>query len=170
MIAVFENIVASAMDYGWSRRKSVIINLFAIIILSLPCALGYNVLQGIQPFGLGTTIQDLEDFIITNNLLPMGSLLYLLFCTSRYGWGWKNYFQEVNSGKGLKLPAIASSYIRYILPLIVLFILFEGYIAKFGISWHLAIPIIFVLYVLYLQIQAKHAHKKIKIDETNTID
>ncbi len=170
VIAVFENIVASAMDYGWSRRKSVIINLFAITILSLPCALGYNVLQGIQPFGLGTTIQDLEDFIITNNLLPMGSLLYLLFCTSRYGWGWKNYFQEVNSGKGLKLPAIASSYIRYILPLIVLFILFEGYIAKFGISWHLAIPIIFVLYVLYLQIQAKHAHKKIKIDETNTID
>lgn len=87
VIAVFENIVAFAMDYGWSRRKSVIVNIIAVIVLSLPCALGFNLLSDIQPLGIGTTIQDLEDFIVSNNLLPMGSLMYLLFCTNRYGWG-----------------------------------------------------------------------------------
>ncbi len=159
IIAVFENIVAFAMDYGWSRRQSVIINFFAVILLSLPCALGYNVFSSIQPLGIQTTIQDLEDFIITNNLLPMGSLMYLLFCTCRYGWGWKNYFQEVNSGKGLKLPAITRFYISYLLPLIVLFILFEGYMAKFDLPWCFIVPCLFVIYVLYIRWQARQVYK-----------
>lgn len=160
VIAVFENLVAFGMDYGWSRRKSVIVNFIGVLILSLPCALGFNVLSGIQPLGLGTTIQDLEDFIVSNNLLPLGSLMYLLFCTSRYGWGWKGYYEEVNSGKGLKLPAITRFYISYILPLIVLFILFEGYLAKFSLPWSLVIPCCFIAYAGYILLQSYLVERK----------
>lgn len=162
VIAVFENIVAFAMDYGWSRRKSVIVNIIAVIVLSLPCALGFNLLSDIQPLGIGTTIQDLEDFIVSNNLLPMGSLMYLLFCTNRYGWGWKGYYQEVNSGKGLKLPSITRFYISYILPLIVLVILFEGYMAKFDLPWSLVVPCCFLIYALYILLQAYLTKRKAK--------
>lgn len=99
IIAVFENIIAYAMDLtGCSRGKAVAINLVAILILSMPCVLGYNVLSGFAPFGEGTAVLDLEDFIVSNNLLPLGSLLYVLFCTTRYGWGWKNFLAEANSG------------------------------------------------------------------------
>ncbi|MGX8851230.1 hypothetical protein [Amedibacillus sp. YH-ame10] len=90
IIAVFENIVAFAMDLGWTRKKAVIVNFVLIVVLSLPCTLGFSVLSLIEPLGFGTNIQDLEDFIVTNNLLPLGSLLYLMFCTSHYGWEWKN--------------------------------------------------------------------------------
>ena len=90
IIAVFENIIAFAMDLtNCSRAKAVVVNLIAIVILSLPCVLGFNVLSGFQPLGAGSNVLDLEDFIVSNNLLPLGSLVYLLFCTSRYGWGWK---------------------------------------------------------------------------------
>lgn len=160
IIAVFENIIAFAMDYGWSRQKAVIINLILVMVLSLPCAFGFNLLQHIQPLGIGTTIQDLEDFIVTNNLLPLGSLMYLLFCTSRYGWGWQNYIKEVNSGKGLKLPSIAKFYISYILPLIVILILFEGYMEKFDLPFSLIIPCFFLIYVAYILIQASLIKRK----------
>ena len=132
IIAVFENIISFAIDLtGCSRKKAVVINLFVIIILSLPCILGFNVLSGFTPFGAGSNVLDLEDFIVSNNLLPLGSLVYLLFCTSRYGWGFKKFTDEANTGKGVKFPKWARIYVSYILPLIVLFIFVQGYVSKF---------------------------------------
>lgn len=132
IIAVFENIIAFAIDLtGCSRKKAVIVNMIAIIILSMPCVLGFNLWSGFTPFGSGSNILDLEDFLVSNNLLPFGSLVYLLFCTSRYGWGWKNFTAEADSGSGIKFPKWARIYVSYILPFIVLFIFIQGYIAKF---------------------------------------
>lgn len=132
IIAVFENIIAFAMDLtNCSRAKAVVVNLIAIVILSLPCVLGFNVLSGFQPLGAGSNVLDLEDFIVSNNLLPLGSLVYLLFCTSRYGWGWKKFCEEANAGEGIKFPKWTRIYVSYILPLIVLFIFVQGYWSKF---------------------------------------
>ena len=132
IIAVFENIISFSMDlFGTSRKKTVLINGIAIILLSLPCVFGFNIWSGFQPMGAGSTIQDLEDFIVSNNLLPLGSMVYLLFCTSRYGWGWKNFLAEADTGKGVKFPAWARVYVSYILPLFVLFIFIMGYYQKF---------------------------------------
>lgn len=114
-----------------SRAKAVVVNLIAIVILSLPCVLGFNVLSGFQPLGAGSNVLDLEDFIVSNNLLPLGSLVYLLFCTSRYGWGWKKFCEEANAGEGIKFPKWTRIYVSYILPLIVLFIFVQGYWSKF---------------------------------------
>lgn len=133
VIAVFENIISFAIDlWGWSRKKAILVNLVVILVLSMPCVLGFNVLSSIQPLGAGSTIQDLEDFIISNNLLPIGSVLYLLFCTSRYGWGWKNFIAEADAGKGVKFPKWARFYVTYILPIIVIAILIISYIQKFA--------------------------------------
>lgn len=132
VIAVFENILSFSIDlWGWERKKAVLVNGLLIIVLSLPCVLGFNVLSNIQPLGAGSTIQDLEDFIISNNLLPIGSLLYLLFCTRKSGWGWNNFIAEADSGKGIKFPQWARFYVSYILPVIIIFILFTGYWQKF---------------------------------------
>lgn len=132
IIAVFENIISFGIDlWGWTRKKSVIVNLILIIILSLPCLLGFNILSGFQPFGEGSNVLDLEDFIVSNNLLPLGSLVYLLFCTSKYGWGWNNFINEADEGKGIKFPKWIRIYVSYILPIIVLYIFIKGYIDKF---------------------------------------
>ena len=132
VIAVFENIISSCMDkWGWYRKKAVLINIVLVIILSLPCALGFSVLSGVQPFGAGSTIMDLEDFIVSSNLLPLGSLVYLLFCVTRYGWSWDNFIEEANTGKGIKFPKWTRKYITFVLPLIVLVIFVQGYISKF---------------------------------------
>ena len=131
VIAIFEDLISSVMDlFGWSRKKAVIINLVAVFALSLPCALGFNILSGVQFAGIGN-IQDLEDFIVSNNLLPLGSLVYLMFCTSRYGWGFKNFIAEANTGNGMKFPVQIRFYITWILPLIVLAIWLVGYAQKF---------------------------------------
>lgn len=132
VIAVFENILAWWMDgKGWSRKKAVLVNCILILLLSLPCVLGFNILSGVQPLGEGSTIMDLEDFLVSNNILPLGSLVYLLFCTSKRGWGWKNFTNEANTGSGIRFPKWARIYVSYILPLIVLAIFIQGYIAKF---------------------------------------
>lgn len=132
IIAVFENIISFAMDLtGCSRGKAVAVNLIVIIILSMPCVLGFNLLSGFTPFGPGSNILDLEDFIVSNNLLPLGSLVYLLFCTSRYGWGFKKFTAEANAGKGIKFPNWAKVYVTWILPIIVLAIFIQGYVVKF---------------------------------------
>lgn len=132
VIAVFENIISFWMDLkSWSRKKTVLINGIALLILSLPCVLGFNVLSFIQPLGAGSNIMDLEDFIISNNILPLGSLVYLIFCTYKFGWGWDNFMLEANTGSGLKFPKAIRVYAKYILPLIVLFVFVQGYIAKF---------------------------------------
>lgn len=123
VIAVFENIIACTMELlNIERKKAVVINFIVISILSLPCALGFNVLSGIQPLGTGSTILDLEDLIVSQFLLPLGSLVYLLFCTSKYGWGFENYQKEANIGKGLKVPHWVKFYVTIILPIIVIFV------------------------------------------------
>lgn len=128
IIAVFENIISFAMDLsGCSRTKAVVCNLIAVILLSMPCVLGFNVWSGLTPMGAGSTVLDFEDFLVSNNLLPLGSLVYLLFCTSRYGWGWDSFMKEANSGAGVKFPKAVRFYVSYILPLIVLFIFVQGY-------------------------------------------
>ena len=132
VIAVFENIISYSMDRkGWSRGKAVIVNMVAMILLSLPAVFGFNILSGIQPLGAGTNIMDLEDFLVSNNLLPLGSLVYLLFCVTRYGWGWDNFLKEANTGEGMKFPGgkAFKFYLTYILPLVVLFIFVQGYVA-----------------------------------------
>lgn len=132
VIAVFENIVSFAMDlFNWSRKKAVLVNALAVIVLSLPCALGFNVLRDFAPFGEGTAILDLEDFIISNNILPLGSLVYVLFCVSRYGWGWKNFIHEANLGSGVTFPRQARFYLTFFLPVIILIVFIFGYIEKF---------------------------------------
>ena len=129
VIAVFENIIACTMELlNIERKKAVVINLIVISILSLPCALGFNVLSGIQPLGTGSTILDLEDLIVSQFLLPLGSLVYLLFCTSKYGWGFENYQKEANIGKGLKVPHWVKFYVTIILPIIVIFVFINGII------------------------------------------
>ena len=132
ILAVFENIISCGMELtGWSRKKSSFINAIAIILLSVPCVLGYN-LWSWDGFAIfGGAVLDFEDFLVSNLFLPLGSLVYLLFCTSRYGWGWKNFTTEANTGKGLKIQNWMRGYISYILPLIVLFIFFFGLYDKF---------------------------------------
>ena len=132
VIAVFQNIVSFATDLtGCSVKKAVVVNMIAVTLLSLPCVLGFNVWSNVTPFGPGSTILDLEDFKVSNNLLPLGSLVYLLFCTSRYGWGFKNFLGEANEGKGIKFPVWARVYVSYIIPVVVLYIFVQGYWSKF---------------------------------------
>lgn len=132
VIAVFENIVSYGIDVlGWSRRKAAFVNFFIIFAASLPCALGFNLLADIQPLGQGTNILDLEDFILSNNILLFGALVYLLFCCTRYGWGWDNFIAEADTGKGLKFPRRLRLFIVYVLPLIMLVVFVQGYIDKF---------------------------------------
>ncbi len=132
VIAVFENIVSFWIDLkGWSRKKTVLVNGILLLILSLPCVLGFNVLSFIQPLGAGSSIMDLEDFIISNNILPLGSVIYVIFCCFRFGWGWDKFIAEANTGDGIKFPKKIRFYVAYILPLIILFVFVQGYIAKF---------------------------------------
>ena len=130
--AVFENILACWMDrWDISRNKAVIANLVLILLLSLPCLLGNNLWSGVQI--LGMSIMDFEDFLVSNNLLPLGSVVYLLFCctSSKYGWGFENFLAEVDQGKGIRFPAQFRVYFKYILPVIVLVIFVMGYLDKF---------------------------------------
>lgn len=133
VIAVFENIISFGLDLtNASRKKIVAVNIVAIILLSLPCVLGFNVLSGFQPLGAGSTVLDLEDFLVSNNILPLGSLIYLFFCTWKNGWGWENFLAEANAGNGLKFPRAIHFYVKFILPLIVLFVFVMGYVSMFG--------------------------------------
>lgn len=133
VIGVFENIIAFAMDqWGISRKKAVAINAVAIVVLSLPCILGMNVWSDFQIPGIGD-IQGLEDFIVSNNILPLGGLLYVLFCTSRCGWGWKNFKAEADAGAGMKFPAWSYVWIKYCIPVLMVIIFIMGYVPKFQI-------------------------------------
>ena len=132
VLAVFENILSFAMDlFGWSRRKSVLVNLVLLLILTLPCILGFSVWKGFQPFGEGSNVLDLEDFLVSNTFLPLGSFFYLTFCTSRYGWGFRNFLAEVNAGTGRKVPAFIRQYMTFVLPIVLLIILIGGWRARF---------------------------------------
>ncbi len=132
IFAVFENIIACTRDmFGWSRKKACLINGVLMFVLSLPCVFGFNLLSGFTPFGAGSSIMDLEDFIVSNILLPLGSLTFVLFCTSRYGWGWKKFTAEANEGKGLKVPSWIRFYASYILPVIIFVFFIIGIINFF---------------------------------------
>ncbi len=128
VIAVFENLIASASDnFGWNRKKAALINCIAILIASVPCVLGYNVWSGFSVFG-GMTVLDVEDFIVSNLLLPIGSLIYLLFCVTRWGWGFDKYMAEVNSGAGMKMAYFLKPYFMFVLPVMILIIIVTGLI------------------------------------------
>lgn len=129
VLGVFENIVSCTMDLsGWNRKKACLFNGILMLLLSMPCVLGFNVLSKFQPLGPGTGVLDLEDFVVSNLLLPLGSLIFIFFCTSRYGWGWKNFTKEANSGKGLKVQRWMRGYMCYVLPVLVAVILVLGLI------------------------------------------
>ena len=133
VIAVFENIISYSMDRkGWSRGKAVIVNMVAMILLSLPAVFGFNILSGIQPLGAGTNIMDLEDFIVSNNILPLGSVVFVMFCVSKYGWGWKRFIKEADTGEGLKFPANVQKYMLYVISAIVVVIYLKGYYDMFS--------------------------------------
>lgn len=128
VIAVFENIISFTMDmFGISRKKASIINCILILVLSMPCVLGYNVLSDVTFLG-GKNFLDFEDFIVSNLLLPIGSLIFLLFCVTKWGWGFDNYINECNGGTGLKMPRIFKPYFQFVLPILILIILIRGLI------------------------------------------
>lgn len=128
VIAVFENLLASCMDnFGWTRKKAVIINLILVLAASLPCVLGYNVWSDLQLIG-GRNVLDTEDFLVSNLLLPIGSLIYLLFCVTKWGWGFDNYIEEANKGAGLKMSRKFKYYFQIVLPVLIVIILVQGLI------------------------------------------
>lgn len=127
ILAVFENILSCTMDLtGWGRKKASLVNGIIISIISIPCILGFNVWSSFQPLGAGSGVLDLEDFVISNLILPLGSLIYVLFCVSRYGWGWDKFIAEANEGAGLKVAKWMRPYMTYVLPIIILILFFMG--------------------------------------------
>lgn len=127
VLAVFECIIANTMDlWGLSRKKACIINGILLFLLSVPCCLGFNVLSGFQPLGAGSTILDLEDTVVSNFILPLGSLVFILFCVTKKGWGWDNFVNEANTGKGLKIKRFMKGYMTYVLPVLVMFVFIMG--------------------------------------------
>lgn len=127
IIAVFENIIACCMDkWKISRRKASVINGILLLIASLPCVLGYNVWSSFQPRGAGSAVLDLEDFIVSNLLLPAGSLIFLLFCVTRWGWGFDRYLEEANAGAGMKIPKFLKGYVTLVIPCVIVIILIMG--------------------------------------------
>ncbi|MEG2172771.1 MAG: sodium-dependent transporter [Desulfovibrionaceae bacterium] len=132
VIAVFENIISYCIDvHGWPRKKAVWINGIVLYILCFPCILGFNLWSSFEPLGPKTNILDLEDFLISNNLLPLGALVFLLFCCHSRGWGWHNFLKEANTGRGLRFPTGIRWYMIYVLPCIIVFVLVKGYMEKF---------------------------------------
>ncbi|GHV33542.1 sodium-dependent transporter [Synergistales bacterium] len=133
VVAVFELLIASFIDnLGWSRKKSCWFNFIAVFVLSIPCVLGFNLWSDFAPLGAGTIVLDLEDFIVSNNLLPLGSIVYLLFCSSRWGWGWDNFIKEANIGKGPKVPEGLRLYCAYFLPAVIGILFIYGYVDIFA--------------------------------------
>jgi|SRR5574344_68729 neurotransmitter:Na+ symporter, NSS family len=134
LIAVFENVIAMTMElFKIKRQMSVITNLVIVSIISIPCILGFNYWNDIQPLGLNTTILDVEDFILSYNILPLGALVYILFCTRRSGWGFERFVDEVDSGGGLRFPRMLKGYVTYILPVMIIFIYILGYLQKLDV-------------------------------------
>ncbi len=127
VLATFENIISCTMDmFGWSRKKSAVVNCLLMLVLCLPCILGFNILSGVTPFGEGSSIMDLEDFFVSNLLLPLGALCFVLFCTLKKAWGWENFTNEANQGKGLKVKNWMRGYVTYVLPIIIIILFVLG--------------------------------------------
>lgn len=132
VLAVFETLIACTMDlFGWSRKRACVYNCLILLVLCVPCVLGFNVLSGFHPLGGATNIMDAEDFLVSNLILPGGSLVFIIFCTCRYGWGWKNFVEEANQGKGAKVRSWMRGYMTYVLPVILGVLLITGLITFF---------------------------------------
>ncbi len=131
VLAVFENIVACFMDLGWSRRKACLVCGGALLVLTMPCVLGFNVLSGFHPLGDGSNILDLEDFLVSNIVLPIGSLIFVIYCTAKRGWGFEAFQKEANTGKGLRVKSWMRGYMTYILPVIIAVLFIIGIVDKF---------------------------------------
>lgn len=167
VVAVFENLIAMLMDLlGWSRSKSTIFNLVFVTLLSLPCVFGYNIWSSIQLLGAGSTVLDFEDFVVSQNLLPLGSLSYILFITRKNGWGWDNFLKEANSGEGLKFSDGLKGFVSYVLPLIIMVVYFKGYYDFFNVDGkrQLLIPwmVVSVVFMLFVLFNALRPAKKAK--------
>ena len=150
IVAVFENLIATFMDMnGWKRSKSVGVNFVIVTAISIPAILGFNVLSKIQPLGDGTGIMDLEDFIVSYNLLPLGSLLFVMFCVRKNGWGFDNFLKEANTGSGLRFPKWSRAYMQYILPIIVTVVYLKGYY-DFFVGEQTTVRILWMAFALIL--------------------
>lgn len=166
IIAVFENIIAFYMDqFSWSRKKAVLLNLFLIPVLSLPAVLGFSILSGIQPMGAGSTIMDLEDFLVSYNILPIGSMVYVMFCTRKNGWGWDGFTQETNTGKGKPIPNGLRVYMAYVLPMIITVIYLKGYYDIFepmgrgALTFWMSFAVVLLAAVFFV-VRKRNDHKK----------
>lgn len=168
VIAVFENIIAITMEiWNIERKRAVKTNMVMLMLLSMPAVLGYNLLSGIQPMGAGTTIMDLEDFLVSYNILPLGGLVFVLFCTKKNGWGFENFRKEVNTGVGFALPGWIRGYMSYVLPLIIILVYLKGYYDMFSsrepavfLFWML-VAVAFLLLVISFSLRAgKRAGQK----------
>lgn len=132
VIALFENILTCCVEkFNITRKKAVLINIISISVLSLPCVFGFNILSSLHPLGGESTILDFEDFLVSNLILPAGSLMYLFFCISKRGWGFDNYLKEANTGVGPKIPRWIKPYYKYIMPIIMLILLIQGIVNTF---------------------------------------
>ena len=130
--AVYENVIANVSELtGLNRKKTCLICAIGMFILALPCALGFNIWSGFMPFGEGTGVLDLEDFVVSNLLLPIGAIVYVIFCSVRYGWGWDNFINEANAGKGLKMPNWLKNYMKFFVPVVLFLILIVGLVGFF---------------------------------------
>ena len=129
VVAVFENIIASMMElFRMNRRRACVVGAVFILLASVPCVLGFNLWSGFQPLGAGSTVLDGEDFIVSNLLLPIGSLIYLLFCVTKWGWGFDKYLEEANAGKGICLPRTLKPLLQFVLPILIVVIIVQGLI------------------------------------------
>nr|WP_325245654.1 sodium-dependent transporter [uncultured Oscillibacter sp.] len=158
VLAVFENIMASCIDsFGWSRKKATVVCCIFILIASMPCVLGYNLwyFEAMLPNGVVGQVLDMEDFLVSNLLLPIGSLVYLLFCVTRWGWGYDKYLTETNTGSGLKMSAspILKFYFRFLLPILILAILVLGLSTRF---WRILVCVIVALFVFFMARRSKN--------------
>lgn len=163
VIAVFENIISVSMElFGWTRRKSVAVNIIGIILLSLPAVLGFSILSGIQPLGDGSTIMDLEDFLVSYNILPLGSMLFVLFCTKKNGWGWDKFLKEADTGTGMRFPHVICQYMRIGVPLIIAVIYLKGYYDMFAPRGPLMLTVWMVIAFAMLALILSFARSKKK--------
>lgn len=163
VVGVFENILSFAMDlFGWSRKKAVAINILVLSLLCLPCIFGFNLLASFQPLGAGTNIMDLEDFLVSSNIMPLGALIYLMFCTKKNGWGWQNFMQEANAGQGVAFPKKMRFYMTMLLPWIIVLIYLKGYYDMFSPQGPMMLGIWMLIAILFLAFVGTILFKKPK--------
>lgn len=156
IIAVFEAIIAANMELtGWSRVKSVKTNIVTLILLALPAILGFNILSGFSPLGDGTSVMDLEDFLVSYNLLPLGSLVFVMFCTKKSGWGFDNFLKECNTGEGMDFPKAVRIYMTYFLPMIIVIVYLKGYYDMFAemgtkvLTFWMCVAFLFLVFIFW---------------------